>query len=265
MNCGEATRLLSDRFCQVLTPDVEARLDEHLTGCDLCRETADATASLWSRFEDVEIDVPHDRLRARFHAALAAYEERAHQSRIDGLLFRLAPQRPAVQFALAAALLVVGILVGRSLPSPHPEGESQIPNEIGAVSLALLEHPSASERLRGVAWAKRAELSDQVAAALIATVRNDPSVNVRLAAVEALSAGLDRPRIGEGLTNALNVQESPMMQVALAEVLLDGGVDGSTVALHQLVQQQGLDPIVREYLETVLEQARDDSGNDSFF
>ena len=56
------------------------------------------------------------------------------------------------------------------------------------VALSLMQQQSAGERLRGVSWAYRVESSDtEVLSALLYTVNNDQSVNVRMAAVEALA------------------------------------------------------------------------------
>ena len=55
------------------------------------------------------------------------------------------------------------------------------------VALSLMQEQSASERLRGVSWAMPRAVDDtEVLSALLTTVNQDPNVNVRLAAVDAL-------------------------------------------------------------------------------
>ena len=260
MNCDDALELLLDRVSGSLEHEEGARLEAHLAACPRCAAAAEATTSMWSDLDSLDIEVPHDRLRARFHAALAVYEAHARHKRFEGLFSLLRPRRIA-QAGVAIGLVAAGIAIGRWLPSTAIDSGTGLPSDIGAASLALLEHPSASERLRGVAWARRAASSDAVIAALISTVRDDPSVNVRLAAVEALSGRLDRPSVRSELTRALDVQQPPMMQVALAQILVAGHVDGSTSALRRLVEDQSLDPSVRDYLDAVLEASPEDSSS----
>ena len=63
---------------------------------------------------------------------------------------------------------------------------------------------------------------------------------------------VDRPRVGRELLEAMERQTSPMVQVTLAEVLLDAGVYGSRPAVERLLEKQETDPTVREYLRDVM-------------
>jgi hypothetical protein len=284
MNCEETTGLLSDRLKGLVAPDDERRLEAHLAGCAACREEAAAVDALWAELGAVDDDVPQARMRARFHAALAAYEERTRTSGFDRFVERFWPERPAFQLACAMALLAVGLVAGRALPTSADAGtgpataatappqspqsaqsaqSAQLPTqaEIAAlredlrtVSLALLDHQSASERLLGVAWSRRTAAYAPVTDALLDVAQNDSNVNVRLAAVEALSGWLDRPEIGAALTDALGSEREPLMQVTLAGVLLANGVSGSAAAVERLAGQDDVDPSVRDYLRAALEE-----------
>jgi len=257
MSCEHTTGWLSDRLKGLLSPEDERRLEDHLSACPACREEADAIAALWTDLGALNDEVPHERMRARFHAALAAYEERVRGSALDRLLERVWPQRPALQAGLAAALLLLGIFAGQRLPPPSDPEIAALREEIQMIGLVLLEHQSASERLRGVEWSRRIESDARVVDALLETVRRDPNLNVRLAAVEALSERLERPQVGAGLTAALEEQDAPAMQVTLAEVLLEGDVDGSAAAVQRMIEREDLDPSVRDYLQIALQEAGD--------
>jgi hypothetical protein len=256
MNCERTTDLLSDRLKGLLSDDDARGLDAHLAHCPACRAEADAIASLWDDMGVIEEDVPHERMRARFHAALAAYEARSAGG-LDRLIERCWPRRPALQAALAAALLVVGLVAGRWLPSPVTRDVAALREEVRAIDVALLDHPSASERLRAVQWSRRIASDARVLDALLDSVRRDPSLNVRLAAVEALSEHLDRVEIRSGLTAALDEQDAPLMQVTLADVLLGADVGGAIPAVRRLLDRQDLDPAVRDHLRAALQEAGD--------
>jgi predicted anti-sigma-YlaC factor YlaD len=253
MNCEDTTELLSDRLKGALKADDERRLQAHLEACPACRDEADAIVVLWNEMGTLDDDVPHERMRARFHAALAAYEDRNRPGSLDRLIERVWPRRPALQAGIAAVLLAMGVLVGQWLPSSMDREIAGLREEIRTIGLVLLDHQSAAERLRGVEWARRVE-SARAVDALLETVRYDSNLNVRLAAAEALSNWLDRPQVRAGLTDALERQDAPLMQVTLAEVLLEGNVGGSIAAVERMLERDELDPSVRDYLRAVLRQ-----------
>ena len=250
---------LTERLRGSLDAEAARALAEHLATCEGCRAEAEELERLWSEMGRLDEDVPSERMRARLWSALAAYEAHGERGPLSGLrraLERVWPQRPAWQLALTGATLVLGLLLGgRLVPDSRPEiaalrGELQAMER--SISLALLEHRSASERLRGVEWSSRAEPDERVVAALLETVRHDPNVNVRLAAVEALAPLVARPAVGGELLAALAGQDSPLVQVSLAELLLRGGVAGSERTVRELLERDDLDGTAREYLQAVM-------------
>ncbi|HXV75864.1 MAG TPA: zf-HC2 domain-containing protein [Candidatus Polarisedimenticolaceae bacterium] len=260
MNCDETTGRVSDRLKRLLDPRSEADLERHLSRCDDCRAEAEAIERVWNEMGRLDDEVPSDRMRSRFHDALAAYERRdagpaparGSGRRLGALWARL----PGAQLASMAAALSVGMLVGGFWLAPGTGEIEALRFELRsmerAISLTLLEHGSASERLRGVQFSARVEPDSRVVEALLDTVAADPNVSVRLAAVEALAPLLDRRPIAERLVETMAEQSSPLLQVTLAEVLLDAGIEGSRPAVLRLIEHEGTDPAVREHLRGVM-------------
>jgi hypothetical protein len=254
MSCADTTELLMDRFKGLLSASDEQRLEAHLAECAACREEARSVTALWTGMDEHDIEVPHERMRARFHAALAAYEERG--GAFERLREAWWPSRPALGAALAASLLIAGVLIGRGWPSSTDATDGDIAalrSDVRMLGLALLDHQSASERLLGVAWARRSESEPLVVDALLERLNLDPSLNVRLAAAEALRTQLDRPEVGIGLAAALERENSPSMQVTLAEALLESGSADGLAAVRRLLDRERLDPSVRDLLRTALQ------------
>jgi predicted anti-sigma-YlaC factor YlaD len=254
MTCEETTPLLMDRLQGDISPDDEQRLAAHVATCPACRAEVDAMTETWDSLGSLDDEqVPHERLRARFHAGLAAYEERASHHWTERLLGRWWPQQPVLQMGLAAALALAGVLVGQQLPSqPDPE-IAALRDEVRLVGLALLDHQSASERLLGVQWSRGTSQAPEVIAALLERVEYDSNLSVRLAAVDALRADLDNPDVVAGLAMALERQESPLLQVTLADALL--AADQPAVeAVRAVLARDELDPSVREYLQMALNE-----------
>ena len=253
MSCEDTAALLADRLKGLSSLEDERRLEEHLATCGACREEARSMAALWEDLGTLEAEVPHERMRARFHAALAAYEERAAGNAFEQWLERWWPRRPLVQAGLAAALLAVGVLVGERLALPRNGEIDALRADVRLVGLALLDHQSASERLVGVEWAQRVSAAPQVVQALLERVSFDPSSNVRLAAIDALRPRLEEPQVAAGLVAALEHQDDPLLQVTLADVLLESGRADGVAAVRRLLEHENLEPSVRDYLTTALQ------------
>jgi HEAT repeat protein len=118
------------------------------------------------------------------------------------------------------------------------------------VALSLLQQQSASQRLEGVTWTRREEqLDPQVFSALMHTLRYDPSVDVRLAALDALSHHAGQPQIHKGVVDALQEQQSPLVQVALIDLLLEWRDPEAAQRLQKLQQTPNLNPTVRQRAE----------------
>lgn len=117
--------------------------------------------------------------------------------------------------------------------------------------LVLIKDASAGERLKGAALAGQVEHPDELLLnALLDTVENDSSVNVRLKAVESLFLFAHQPGIRERLTESLARQTSPVVQIALIDLLVASREKLAAEALAQLIQNRQVRPEVREHAES---------------
>jgi HEAT repeat protein len=86
--------------------------------------------------------------------------------------------------------------------------------------ISLLEKESATERLRAVSLTSDMDkVSSKVTNALFQTLNNDSNVNVRLAALEALTGYAGQSEVREGLIRSIALQDSPLVQLTLAELM----------------------------------------------
>lgn len=266
MNCEQADKLLMDSLMGRLSDDNRRDLDEHLQGCDRCRSEASGMEELWQDLGDLDMpdaEVPSAKLTRRFRLALADFEADLQESDRPGLAewwAGLWTARPAWQAAFSAALLVVGVLLGAGVTSRRTsQGEiEELRAEMDvmsrAVTLSLLQHQSASERLRAVSWSRMAGPDSQVMTALLDSARQDPNVNVRLAAIDALAAHMDQGPVRSGLIENLAIEDSPLVQLAVLEAvageeglrngelqrLIDSGVVDESVLQHFTAQAESL-------------------------
>ena len=243
----------------------------HLKTClDCQREWAGLQQALLT-LDKLPLPEPSPRLQANFQIWLDEAQAELDspspfalaRSRIDSFFAALLPSRPALQFALTLAVLVAGVALGtRLLPEAQPAAvitqpdpgtqqeladlRAQVESMNRVVSTHLLTQP-ASARLQSVIAAfDETEINDRTLARLLNTLAFDPSVNVRLTALEALYAHVDLAPIRAGVMNALPRESSPLVQVAMIDFVVASRDGGAAATLDQITQAPGIDPVVRE-------------------
>ena len=159
-------------------------------------------------------------------------------------------------------MLVVGVVAGTRLePGNRGNGEvAHLRDEVEQmqqmVSLSLLNEESSSDRLRGVNWSTRiAEPSRELLTTLTRTLDSDPNVNVRLAAVDALSLFRDEPGVVDALTTALSQESSPSVQIALIDLMKAIQERKALDALRRFIEMQNIDPEVKEHAQKQISDA----------
>jgi HEAT repeats/Putative zinc-finger len=256
MTCEQVKEQIADYLAGSLSQPASEELNEHFGRCAACRQETEALAETWRMLGLLDQEQPSAAVRPRFYEALEAYRQG---------LASAAPARrrffdwgrwagaPVFQVAWSAALLAVGIGVGQWLGGrDRGQGDlARLQDEVyhmrQLVTLSLLQQQSASERLRGVDYAYRVEQSDtQVLAALLHAVNHDPNVNVRLAAVDALRKFAGSPAVRNTLDKALAKQDSPLVQIALIDLIVDMRDKDAAPSLQALERSPVVDKDVRE-------------------
>jgi HEAT repeats len=277
MTCGQAKELMADAWISSgdsavkLDRDVASELRRHLVGCEECGAELPALSDLWRRLGEMPVPEPsramHQRWRETFEGFLPKPVPQRFvpkQKRWPPLsLANLWPRSPVWQAAIALACLLVGLFAGalasNSLLPRHDNEIAKLHDEIAStramVALSLLQQQSATERLRGVDYTDRMQtMEPQVISALVEAVSRDPSVNVRLAAIDALGKAADYPGVLQSLRRSLPQQDSPMVQASLVDFLVDAHDRQAVGMLRQLASQPDLNPAVLERTDVALQQ-----------
>jgi len=218
-----------------------ADLRAHLDGCAGCTGELEELRGTWLALGQLPEEQSSDRMRARFHAMLTAETASVRRDapasmtrRNPGTLLSFFTLRPVLQAAALAAALIIGVFLGTAIGARQgkQDGIAELRDEMRsmthAVTLSLLQHQSASERLRGVGLTETTPPDAELIQTLLRVVNDDPSANVRLAALDVLASLPARSDVRAGLIASLPHQASPPVTAAMAAVLLE--LDGSEAA-----------------------------------
>jgi hypothetical protein len=270
MNCEK----IREQFADYLTGDLDAEsqreIQSHIAACPSCREEIESLSAVWAKLGVLPLEQPSGNLRGRFYSMLEDYKDkiekakRAPQSRPskvwDDIRQAFSFRKPAFVAAFSLALLAVGLGSGFLLSSGGggdrlADLRREVQDMRQMVSLSLLNQPSASERIQGISWSSRVENpSAKTLEALISTLNTDPNANVRLAAVDALYLFRGHPLVKDSLVQSLVVQDSPLVQVALIDLLVEIREQRAADALKQLIKDNRLIPQVKQRAEQGLQQ-----------
>ncbi len=275
MSCEEIRDRIPDILTGEMDPADRAAFDAHIAQCPGCAEELRRLTETWTRLGVLPMERPSQDLSDRFYKMLEAEQEKLEKARafaaperrrpsfarrVSDAFARLRPM-PAFQFGAALLILAIGIGGGLML-GPKDTTKVQVAalgREVQdmrqAMASTLLQQPSSSDRIRGVSFTEKiAAPGRNTIDMLLRTLDSDPSVNVRLAAVDALYLFAGQPGVKEGIVRSLSTQPSPLVQVALIDLLVGIRERKAVDAFKALVGDQKLDPGVRHKAELGIQQ-----------
>ncbi len=166
---------------------------------------------------------------------------------------------PAMQkIAAGIALFILGWfgsqLISNTTQTPAVVSlAEEVRNLKETLVLAKLDQSSASERIQALSMAGEMETLDtKVASALLTVLNSDPSVNVRLVALEILVDYVDNPDVRIGIIMSIEKQNAPVIQVRMAEIMENLDEKRSVPEFEKILNDISLDYSVRSRInETV--------------
>jgi HEAT repeat protein len=148
--------------------------------------------------------------------------------------------------AAAVALLIIGGGIGFFISKQNDKRldemakqmkENQLLMEQTREMMAMMTNDqSASQRMQGVNVAMQLEKpADEIVKALVKTMNEDPSSNVRLAALDALSKFIGEEGVRKELISSLSKQKDPVVQIALIQLMVKMKEKGVVNDLRRIV------------------------------
>jgi hypothetical protein len=282
MTCDWVREHIPECLAGTLDKSARAVVIEHVETCSLCRTELGELGVVWRGLEAQNPPEPGPAMRVRFQGMLQVYQE-AYQSGLQAArqtpAVANAPARPSWwpvnpiwRLAGAFALLVAGVVCGRYLDrryfdTSHSDNQElsllrgQIEGLRQLVALSLLNEPSPSSRLRGVTYSEQMTQPDaQVVATLLRTLNHDPNVNVRLRVVDALEKYSGDPAVRRALVDAIAVQDSQLVQIALIDLLAQIHDRDAGPVLRKLAADTETDETVRQQAAIALQKIDSPQG-----
>jgi hypothetical protein len=208
---------------------------------------------LWRELENLPQDAaPSQRLRRRFYDELEHADRRMHKRR------RWLSLISAPGLAAALGCVIIGVMLGlllRSSPAPEHTELAQLQQQVAILNRNLvldrLDNDSASKRLLGVIEASDLAGRDpEVMRALLERAVDDRVYSVRSAAIDAIGPRLGTPAVGDELMASLEKAESPLVQLALADLVLRYGNPQQLERLLKLSERGQLHPDVAQHVKS---------------
>ncbi|MBE3084820.1 MAG: HEAT repeat domain-containing protein [Bacteroidetes bacterium] len=270
MECKDYKEQFISLMTDTLNQAERSRIESHIEVCADCRKEFDAEKKVWELMGEIVQPEPSEAMHAGFNILLNNYKEEfaTNKKPVADWLFKLREYwsiqlQPRMAFNIV--LIAVGLISGYFLHQPQQSAESfnkQIDSLSSQVSemkqvlmLSLIGDASASQRIRAVAYTDEMTNVDlKIIGALFTTLNEDPNVNVRLATLEALVKLAGEPKVREGLVKSIELQESPLMQSAIADVMVLLQEKSSVQPLQKLMNKKGLNLMVKNNIEKSIQQ-----------
>jgi hypothetical protein len=265
IKCEQALLLLSVGI-PADAPEQNA-LAVHLKGCVNCQREEIHYRQLHLQLAALPVPEPDEpQMQADFQSMLAAYGREQRKAAPSPLAivrqwFEGLWGSPLTgQLAFGAGMLLIGwalgywFMPGKSDSDGTKALANQVEAERGNMVLALITQPAATDRLKAVSYTgSLQQADDRVVKALLYTLNHDENVNVRLVTVEALYRFADNQAVREGLVKSIAGQESPLVQIALADAMVGLQEKRSVEKMRELLRHTETDAMVKEKLESSIQ------------
>ena len=249
MKCEKVKINLPEYIDDKLTPEAEGKIDSHLQSCDSCRELHSELKSFLKFTDSFPEITPPEGMKEEF-MDMVETETNFNQRKTVYLS----------EWIKIAAVIIVALgtfIAGYFTGSGNIE-TVQLQTELNSLKkealLAGLKDYSGPQKIEAVYSLKTlGNADDTLVDALVYTMNSDKNINVRLAAINALSEMMDKnPAIENELIQSLSLQENPLLQISLIQVLTESGVKEAKEKIESITNDENTNEQVREYAKDMI-------------
>ena len=241
IKCDEIKIQLPEYIDGILDEKTSVLISDHMKNCDSCRKLYSEMKSFLQFTDSFPEIEPPEGMKEEF-LKLATLEKR---NRVRFL--------PFWAKIAATVLIVLGTFVAGYFSGSKTREikllNSELINLKQEALLAGLRDYSGPQKIAAVYNIKNyGVVDDQLVNALVYTMNSDNNVNVRLAAINALSEMMDKnPKIKSDLIQSLSIQDNPLLQISLIQVLTESGIKEAKDEIESIANNENTNQLVREY------------------
>jgi len=218
----------------------------------------DAEKKLWDALGKFDAEEPSANLRRGFYRELEDANRPTAMTKLRDLL----GISSNTGWLTAAACLLVGLGAGQLLEDTSGDDTGRLAaleQNVSVLNRTLildrLDNDSAGKRLRGVIDAAYFAADDaEITRALLQRATEDRVHSVRAAAIDALGPQIGTPSIGSTIMESIQQAGSPLVQLALIDLVLRNGNAQQINQLLKLAEDGKLYPDLSRHVLTSLKR-----------
>ena len=251
MKCEEVKINLPEYIDRKLDKATREMVETHLADCRDCKAQHDEMKSFLAFMSSVpEPEVPED-MKEEFAGMLASLNVQEKKK------VRLMPTwaKVAASVVLVLGTYWLGYKTGtHRSETVQNELTSEISTQKQQVLLASLRDYTGPQKIEAVYNISNApKVNDDLIDALVYTMNSDKNTNVRLAAITALSGMMEKhQRIKTELIKSLAIQENPLLQISLIQVLTEKGIKEAKEPIENITKSDKTDESVKAFAKDMM-------------
>jgi len=155
------------------------------------------------------------------------------------------------RIAAAVTLILVGYLgslwIDNIRQSDFQALEKELIDMKELVIMTMMKQESASKRIQGVLTVNELkEPDEEILNALITTMNYDDNVNVRMAALEALTSFAEHELVKNAFIHALLNQDNPTIQIKLISILVNMEEKRAVDPIQKMIDDENISTFVKD-------------------
>lgn len=249
MKCEEVKINLSEYIDGKLDKNTHAIVSNHIYKCESCQEIyteLNSFIKFTDSFQNIE---PPTGMKDEFLQLAEQENNKAKKRKLD---------LPSWVKVAAMIIVVFGTFAAGYFTGSEKNDNNlllaEMENLKQQVLLAGLRDYSGPQKIQAVYNVSTiGKTNDELINALVYTMNSDKNINVRLAALNVLSEMMDKnEKVKTELINSLTIQENPLIQISLIQVLTESGVKEARDNIESISNNKNTDQNVKEFAKDMV-------------
>lgn len=251
MNCDEVKLNLPEYIDGKLDKTTREKVEIHLESCPDCKEQLKEMTSFLAFMSSVPSPETPEGMKDEFESMLAGLDIQEKKT------VRLMPlwTKIAAMVVLFFGTYWLGYKIGiHKSELVQNQLASEVTEQKQQVLLASLRDLTGPQKIEAVySISSSGNINSDLIDALVHTMNSDKNANVRLAAITALSGMMGKNnRIKQELIKSLAVQENPLLQISLIQVLTEKGVKEAKPQIESITNNEKTDESVKTFAKDMM-------------